>query len=208
MLNYSTMSFETFLNAALALFAILNPIGNIPLFSDLTDGLDKKSRFTVYNITVVTGFVTLLVMTLTGRWIMSVVFQIDIIEFRIAGGILLTVLAVKHIIFSENRKAPAEDGAERKIMELGAVPMAVPLLVGPGSIVTGILLLDRDGVVITISAIVTVFLVCWVLFQLSPMINHVMGKIGRMVVSRILWIFIAAIGVHFLLSGIKDAFAG
>jgi len=200
------MSFDIWINAFLAFFAILNPIGNIPVFSEFTDDLDKRTRFKVFNVAVFTGFSTLFIMTMTGRWIMSTVFQIDIIEFRIAGGILLTVLAVKYIVFPKHKEQHDTDISEENAMETAIVPMAIPLLVGPGSIITGILILDRDGYVVTISALLAVFAVCWILFQLSPLINRMLGKVGKLVLSRILWVFIAAIGVHFLVSGIKLSF--
>ena len=91
-------------------------------------------------------------------------------------------------------------------MELAVIPMAVPLVVGPGSIVTGILLLDVYGPFITLTSLITVFLVCWGLFHLSPFIGKLMGKVGRLVIGRVLWIFIGAIGVHYLVSGIQDIF--
>ncbi len=196
------------INAFLALFAILNPIGNIPIYADFVDGLDRKTRFNVFNVAVLTGFLTLTVLTLSGRWIMSRVFQIDILEFRIAGGILLTVLAVKYIVFPSKKEhySESEESGKKQIMETAIVPMAVPLLVGPGSIVTGILLMNRDGVLVTLTVLIAVFAVCWGMIQLTPWISRIMGRIGRMVVSRILWIFIGAIGVHFLLSGIKETF--
>jgi len=197
------LNFETWINAFLALFAVLNPIGNIPIFAEFTDGLDRSTRGKLFNIATVTGFVTLTILTLTGKWVMSVVFQINIVEFRIAGGLLLTILAMKYIIFPSHEHLP-ERG--ESILQLGVVPMAVPLLVGPGSIVTSILILDRDGALIAFSAIVAVFIVVWLLLLASPAINRFLGTVGKLVVSRILWIFIAAIGVHFLISGIKEAF--
>lgn len=201
------MNIETWLNAVLALFAVLNPVGNIPIYAEFTENLDAKGRFKLYNMTIVTGIVVLLVMVLTGRWIMSHVFQIDILEFRIAGGILLTVLATKYIVFpQQHHHAVNHAGEGGSALEFGIVPMAVPLLVGPGSIVTGILILDRDGYMVALTAIGAVFVLSWVLIQLSSWINRVMGRIGRLVVSRILWIFIAAIGVHFLLSGLREFF--
>ena len=202
------MKIEIWINAVLALFAILNPIGNIPIYAEYVENLDKKSRFKVFNVAVITGFVTLTVLTISGRWIMSSVFQIDILEFRIAGGILLTVLAVKYIVFPE-KKRHRELTAEmekQEALEMSVVPMAVPLLVGPGSIVTGILLMNRDGALMTLTALVAVFIICWIIIQLTPWISKLMGKIGRIVVSRILWIFIAAIGAHFLISGIRETF--
>ncbi|MBN1141767.1 MAG: MarC family protein [Deltaproteobacteria bacterium] len=200
------MPIENYIHAVLALFAIVNPVGNLPVFSEMTEDLDPPGRQSVYRVAVLTGLVTLLTMTLTGKWIMSSVFQINILEFRIAGGLLLTVIAIKYIVFAAAKGAVHSAQTVQEIMNLGAVPMAVPLLVGPGSIVTGILILDRDGYLITISAILTVFLVTWALLYLSPWINRMLGKIGSIVVSRVLWIFLAAIGVHFLLTGIAEYF--
>jgi multiple antibiotic resistance protein len=202
------MPFDIWLNAFLAIFAILNPIGNIPIYMDMVENLDKRAQFKVFNVAVLTGFMTMLTMSITGKWIMSRIFQIDILEFRIAGGILLTILAIKYIVFPKKEEYFAVDDGDQELhaLELGVVPMAVPLLVGPGSIVTGILILDRDGLLITITAIVAVFILCWVLFQLSPLISKLMGRIGRLVIGRVLWIFIAAIGVHFLISGIQEMF--
>jgi multiple antibiotic resistance protein len=201
------MNMTIWLNAFLALFAILNPIGTIPIFSEITEDLDKKGRFAVFNVAVATAFGTLLVVPLIGQWVMNRVFQISILEFRIAGGILLTVISVKYIVFPDKKNPKKiEISSHQEAIELGIVPMAVPLLVGPGTIVTGILLLDRDGYLITVTAIVAVFIVSWVLIQLTPWISRLMGKIGRMVVSRILWIFMAALGVHFLLTGIQEMF--
>ncbi len=199
------MTFDTWLNAFLALFAIINPIGNVAIFADFTEELDRHTRIALFNVAVGAAFGTMLVMSLAGRWIMTAVFQINIDEFRIAGGIILTVLAVRYIVFPPPKPEVRADDSQ-SILQIGVVPMAVPLLVGPGSIVTGILVLDRDGVLITVTAITAVFAVSWVLFQLSPYINRFLGVAGRLIVSRILWVFIGAIGIHFLTTGIRGVF--
>lgn len=197
---------EPWLHSVLALFAVLNPVGNLPLFLELTEDLDDKSRRAVFKVAIGTGFLTLLVMTLLGRWVMTTVFQINIMEFKVAGGILLTVLAVKYIAFPQAKKKHDIQASKLESMNLGAVPMAVPLLVGPGSIVTGILILNRSGYAVTIGAIVSVFFLIWFFLLLSPLISRLLGRLGRLVISRILWIFLAAIGAHFLLSGISEYF--
>ncbi len=199
------MSFDIWLNAFFALFAIINPIGVIAIFADFTGPLDRRTRITLFNIAVAAAFGTMLVMSLAGRWIMTAVFQINIDEFRIAGGIILTVLAVRYIVFPPPPPEVHADDAE-SVLQIAVVPMAVPLLVGPGSIVTGILVLDRDGVVVTVTAITAVFAVSWILFQLSPYINRFLGLAGRLILGRILWVFIGAIGVHFLTTGIQSVF--
>jgi multiple antibiotic resistance protein len=199
------VTLDIWLNAFLALFAIINPIGNVAIFADFTENLDRRTRITLFNVVIGAGYGTLVVMSLAGSWIMTAVFQINIDEFRIAGGIILTVLSVRYIVFPPPRPEIQADDS-RSILQIGVVPMAVPLLVGPGSIVTGILILDRDGLVVTLGAITAVFAVAWVLFQLSPFINRFLGIAGRLILSRILWVFIGAIGVHFLTTGIRGVF--
>ena len=195
---------EVTLYAFLALTAVLNPIGNVPVFIELTQGLDEKTKRQLYNITVITAFLTLFVLTFTGRWIMEYVFQIRLEEFRIAGGVLLIIIAVNQIVFTHHHKRDPEH--PENILELGVVPMAIPLLVGPGSIVTSLLILDRDGPIIAIVSLVTVFLFTWLIFRSSAFLNRFLGKYGSLVVARVLYIFIAAIGVHFLVSGIAIYF--
>lgn len=199
------MDIDVWLNAFLALFAILNPLGNMAIFADFTEDLSRRDRFRVFNVAAFTGLVTLLVMSLAGSWIMTAIFQIEIDEFRIAGGIILTVLSVRYIVFPPAREAAGQRNQE-SVMQMGVVPMAVPLLVGPGSIVTGILILDRDGVLVSVTATFVVFLVVWGLLQISPAINRLIGTVGRLVIGRVLWIFIGAIGISFLTTGISGVF--
>ena len=84
--------------------------------------------------------------------------------------------------------------------------MAVPLLVGPGAIVTSILVLDRDGWIIATLALLANLVIAWVVVRISPVLSRLMGRFGTLVIARILWIFIAAIGAHFLISGISEVF--
>jgi len=194
---------ERWFTALIALLAILNPLGLLPLFADVTAGLDRTARRRLFNLSTFAGFVTLFVLTLAGRWVMDNVFRIQMAEFKIAGGILLTVIGIKSIAFPgpEVKAREASDA-----MELGVVPLAVPLLVGPGSIVTGILILHRDGPLVALTTIVAAFIVTRLIFAASPLVHRVLGHLGALVLSRVLQIFIAAIGVSFLTSGIRELF--
>jgi multiple antibiotic resistance protein len=197
------VNFDTLLNAILALLSILNPITVVPLYSELTKDLAKKDRNRLFNTAVFAGFLTLFILMFTGRWVMETIFQIHMAEFRIAGGIMLIVIAVKQIAFYNPEEYQASPG---KVMEMGVVPMAVPLLVGPGAIVTSILVLDRDGWVIASLALLANLAVAWVVVRFSPALSRIMGRFGTLVIARILWIFIAAIGAHFLLTGVGEVF--
>jgi multiple antibiotic resistance protein len=199
----SMIDLTTLLNAVLAMLSILNPITVVPMYSELTKDLDKESRTRLFNVATLAGFATLTILTFTGRLIMQYVFQINVAEFRIAGGILLMVIAINQIVFY----SPGEyRGDPRKAMEMGVVPMAVPLLVGPGSIVTGILILDRDGWLVALIALVVNFIIAFVIIRSSVRLARVMGPLGTLVIARVLWIFIAAIAVRFVLSGISEVF--
>lgn len=196
-------NFDILLNAILALLSIINPITVVPMYSELTRDLAKKDRNRLFNTAVIAGFLTLFILMFTGRWVMEFVFQIHVAEFRIAGGILLTVIAVKQIAFYNPEEYQASPG---KVMEMGVVPMAVPLLIGPGAIVTSILVLDRDGWIIATLALLANLLVAWVVVRFSPVLARLMGRFGTLVIARILWIFIAAIGAHFVITGMGEVF--
>ncbi len=194
---------KVLLNSFLALFSILNPITVVPLYAELTKDLDRPTRNRLFNTATFTGFVTLTVLTFTGTWVMQYVFQIHVAELRIAGGIILIAISVYEIGF-------ADPGAYRvspeKVMQMGVVPMAIPLLVGPGSIVTGILILSRDGWLVALIALVANFVVAFFIIRSSVTLARLVGPLGTLVIARVLWIFIAAIAVHFVLSGISEVF--
>jgi len=195
--------FKVFLNAFLALFSILNPITVVPLYAELTKSLDRQARRHLFNTAILVGFITLTVLTFTGNWVMQYVFQIHVAEFRIAGGIILIAIAVYEIGFANpNEYHTTPD----RVMEMGVVPMAVPLLVGPGSIVTGVLILSRDGWLVALIAILVNFVVAFFVVRSSVTLARLVGPLGTLVIARVLWIFIAAIAVDFVLSGISQVF--
>lgn len=193
---------QLWINAFLALFAIVNPLGNLPLFAGLAASLDAPTRRRLFNTAAVTGLVTLLLLALFGQWVMDSVFRIEMAEFKIAGGVMLTVIAVRNVVFGspETQQRPDTD-----VLEFSVVPLAVPLLVGPGAVVTAILILNRDGVTVAATSIGAVFLVTWLILQLSTLLHRLIGRLGALAMSRILQIFIGAIGAHFLMSGIKES---
>jgi len=195
--------FDSFLNAVLALIAVLNPVGVLPVYEELVSDLEKAQKRRLFRLTTLVGFLTLLILTFTGRWIMDTVFHISIDEFRIAGGIMLTVLGVHRVLFHTTH----HETIPENIMEMGVVPMAVPLLVGPGSIVTGILVLDQQGWLIALTSIIVSFILVFALLSSSGFVYKFLGRLGTLVIGRILYIFITAIGVNFLLTGISNRFS-
>jgi multiple antibiotic resistance protein len=114
----------------------------------------------------------------------------------IAGGLLLLVLAINILLFG---------GWKEKLVSpksVGAVPIACPLLVGPGAITTTILILQTSGIAVTLIAVVIIFAVIWGILRLIEPIYKVLGETGAAVIARIMAIFIAAIAVGFVIDGV------
>jgi multiple antibiotic resistance protein len=189
------------LDSTILLFAIVDAPGNLPIFIELTADMAPTTRRKAYDIATVAGLAVLVVFSLVGRFVLTRVFQISVSEFQIAGGVLLVAVGVKSMLGTGRDARGAAEG-----LEVAAVPMACPLLVGPGAIVTTMLIVERSGVGHAMLAAGIVFALARVIFWLAEPLRRLIGRLGLMILSRIMHIFIVAIGVHFVLAGIRAAF--
>jgi multiple antibiotic resistance protein len=188
--------------AALALFIIVDPFGNIPIFMGLTENVPDAQRKKVYNTATIVGMVLLLVFAFTGNLILSV-FGLSIYSFMVAGGILLLIIAIRILItgsMHENIESPES---------LGAVPIAIPLLVGPGAITTTIFNLqvnESQGAIaaagIAVMSVIIVMAVTWVILRYINSVYKVLGKTGSLIIARVMALLIAAIAVQYILTGV------
>lgn len=190
------------LDSILFLFAIVDAPGNLPIFIELTRDMSPAMRRRVYDVATVAGFVLIVVFSVAGRWVLAKVFQISVSEFQIAGGVLLVAVGV-HAMVSEG-----SDGARKgsRGLEIAAVPMACPLLVGPGAIVTTMLIVERYGLPHALLAGAIVFALVRAIFWLAGPIARLVGNLGLLILSRLMRIFIVAIGIHFVVAGIRAVF--
>jgi len=183
------------LRATVALFIIVDPIGLVPVFSALTKELPRPEKRRMFRNIVYTGSALLLLFALAGQQLL-VLFGISIQSFMIAGGILLLLLSVEILLRGEKvQKTPGED--------VGIVPIAFPLLVGPGAITTTMISIQRDGLEVAIPSILIVMFLTWVVLRLTDRINRLLGRTGSAVVARVLAVFIAAIAIQFIIDGIQ-----
>jgi len=189
------------LDGVLLLFAIVDAPGNLPIFIELTSRMDRATRRKVYDVATLAGLAVVVVFSLVGKFVLDRVFHISVAEFQIAGGLLLIVVGVLSLTGRE-RHRPAEPG---RGLEIAAVPMACPLLVGPGAIVTTMLLVEHGGHALAIGAAVIVFALVRVILWLDEPIRRLLGPLVLAIISRIMHIFIVAIGVHYCLGGLNSA---
>ena len=191
-----------------ALLAITNPFGNLPIFISMTDDLKECQRRKLFRLIVYVAALIVLIFAIVGPLIMAKFFQVELSQLRIAGGALLIAMGIKNILFPQEHKNHdisdynvSDDEANERI-----VPMAFPMLVGPGALATVIVINEETGIIVTAGAILITFALIFGLFMLAKYIEMLMGKLAMFVMSRIMQVFIMAIGVKMLLTGIIDIF--
>ena len=190
-----TLFISEFSKAALALFIIVDPFGNIPIFVGLTENVQDAQKKRVYNTATIVGTVLLLVFAFAGTGILSL-FGLSIYSFEVAGGILLLIIAIRILIsgsMHENVESPES---------LGAVPIAIPLLVGPGAITTTIFNIQQYDTIIAILAVLVVMAITWITLRYISKVYKFLGKTGSLIIARVMALLIAAIAVQYILTGV------
>jgi multiple antibiotic resistance protein len=180
--------------AALVLFIIVDPFGNIPIFLGLTQKMNDNQRKKIFNTAILVSFILLLVFSFAGQEIFNI-FGVSIYSFEIAGGILLLIIAIRILISGSLHEK--EDTPE----SIGAVPIAMPLLVGPGAITTTILNLQSYDIFVTVISVLIVLTVTWVILRFMNQIYRVLGKTGSVIIARVMSLFIAAIAIQYIIIG-------
>jgi len=183
--------------AILVLFIMVDPLGNIPIFMSLTEKMPKKQKTKTFNTATIVSIILLLLFAFAGQEIFSI-FGVSIYSFQIAGGILLLIIAIRLII--TGRIIDLEQNSE----SIGAVPIAMPLLVGPGAITTAIFTLQQYGIIITALAIIITLSITWIILRSANKVYHFLGKSGALVIAQVNALFIAAIAIQYIIVGITQ----
>jgi multiple antibiotic resistance protein len=181
--------------AVIALFIIVDPFGNIPIFIGLTENVPDMQRRKIYNTATLVGVILLLVFAFTGQEILNI-FGLSIFAFEVAGGILLLIVAIR-ILISGTRETVGSSPES-----IGTVPIAIPLLVGPGAITTTIFNLQQYETTIAVLAVLIVLGITWVILRFINGIYKFLGKTGSLVIARVMALLIAAIAVQYILTGV------
>ncbi|WP_339865908.1 MarC family protein [uncultured Algoriphagus sp.] len=187
-------------------FAIMNPIANVPIFASLTDGLDKATKRNISKRATLTAFVIVVVFVVLGKFIFEI-FGITIPAFKITGGILIFFVGFEML---QSKKSSVKHIKDPETEENIAIsPLAIPILAGPGTIVTAMNFASQ-GNHINIMIVIGVFAIMCILthiaFELGDQIVKRLGKNIIVVIGKIMGLIIAIIGTNMIISGIKAAF--
>ena len=185
------------MKGTIALFLVVDPLGNIPIFVGLTKNMDEAQRKNIFRSAIVTGLILLFLFAFAGQQIL-ILFGISLSSFMVAGGLLLLIIAVRLLVaggWQEHSTSPES---------IGAVPIGFPLLVGPGAITTTILILQSSGFFVTVISVMLTFVIVWLILRFINPIFNILGSNGSLVVTRLMAMFIAAIAVQYIVQGTKN----
>lgn len=191
------------------LFLVIDPVGLVPLFIALTQGRSAAERRTIALRSCFIGAVILAAFALFGGGILGFV-GISMPAFRIAGGALLFLLALDMLFERRTKRREGQAEHEMGTEDPSVFPLATPLIAGPGSIATMILLsgqaaeptiLDR---VLPLVVMLAVMVLTWLFFLSSGLLERLLGATGIQVVTRLLGMLLAALAVQFMLDGLAD----
>jgi multiple antibiotic resistance protein len=195
-----------------ALLALVHPIGAVPIFLSLTENRPADRRQIGFVAAVAEG-VILIASVFVGQALLQA-FGIDIPAFRIAGGLLIlfAALAMMRLPDQETPETPADGQASAPDNSIAVVPLAIPILAGPGAISTVIVYAHKSAAlshyVVICVVIVAVAVSTWVVFRLALTIGTLIGRTGMRIFTQIMGLLIAAIAVEFITQGLAAIFPG
>lgn len=209
------MNWDLYTNFLIAILAIINPLAILPIWSELTSDESHSVRLRVASLLIVFSIIALTSFLVAGKYILEF-FAIDLMVFKVAGGVLLMTTGIK-MIEGTNIKLPEKEEVEGTPFQLAKlrfrkiiVPMGIPILVGPGSITTVFLFgvgveswIDFGG----LSAILIICLVAlFFVFTSSYWIERKIDPIVFTAITRLFGIIVTAIAFQFILEGLGEIF--
>jgi multiple antibiotic resistance protein len=189
---------------ALLLLAVINPLGNIPVYRDLTSGMDSGKRRIILRLGVFTAWAMIVGFALLGDWSLKNLFEVTLDEFRIAGGVLLFIVAVRGVMSgSLSYNLLSEDFRTRAIF-----PLAFPIIVGPGTLAVTIIFAQNRFSVHMLSVSVVSCLIVYLIARSAHSLMRFIGGYAAMIIPRLLYIFLAAKAVSLIMRGLTGFVQG
>jgi multiple antibiotic resistance protein len=199
------MDLAFFITAFTTLFVVIDPFGTTPIFVALTQDMDAKTRRKTAIRSCLTAVFILIAFAAFGEAVLGFV-GISMPAFRVAGGALLFLTALD-MLFERRTKRREDRAEEEEHPDPSVFPLAIPLIAGPGSIATIILLAGQHpgilGIFEACIVMLAVMAVVLTFFLSGGLIARALGKTGLNVLTRLLGMLLAALSVQFILDGLK-----
>lgn len=186
-----------FLAVFMPLFVVIDPFGALVLFLGMTTGMTPEARKTVTKDASFYGFIILLFFALVGKYIL-LFFGISTEALELAGGLILLIMGIQMV--REGDRPKSQGGNVEP--DAGIVPLATPLLAGPGAISLVIILMSRPfypDQILTIISVGLLFVIVFVFFSLSERILKIMGPKSMKAITRIFGLLVAGFAIQYML---------
>jgi multiple antibiotic resistance protein len=194
-----------------ALFFVVDPIGLAPIFVTMTAGdPPEKRRATAKKACLI--FVGVLTFFTIGGGLIFQLLGVSLAAFKIAGGILLLLTALEMLQSKspDTRTSGEEIGEAQRKDDVAVVPLAMPLLAGPGAIATVMVMSARAAspwlLLAIVASVVATAIATYYILRAAQAVDRWLGISGRAILERIMGLLLAAIAVQFVLAGVRDAF--
>jgi multiple antibiotic resistance protein len=201
-LRFAVLSFS-------ALFLVVDPIAAVPIFVSITGDVPLDKKRSMAKRAAMAIFVTLVVFAVAGRVIFGL-FGITLGSFKIAGGLMLFLMSIDMMRArsSPTRTTAVEQAESREREDVAIVPLALPMMAGPGAIATVVVLMSRArgnlqsaGVIL---AIALTSLVCWLLLNAAARTEQLLQRTTIRVIEWVMGLLLTAVAVEFVFSGLRD----
>ena len=187
-------------------FTLTNPLGTMPVFLTMTNGMNDHERKAIVRRATIVSFITLMVFTFSGQFLFKF-FGISSNGFRIAGGFIIFKIGFDMLQARYSNAKLKEEEVKTYADDISITPLAIPMLCGPGAIANAIMLMD-DASTFTlkgtlIGIIALVYFITFLILQASTRLVRILGETGNNVMMRLMGLILMVIAVECFISGIR-----
>ena len=191
---------KQFLLSFIPIMVALDAPGTLPLYVGMTEGMDNQERKRIVRQSIITAFLVTVGFILVGRAIFNAL-GILVEDFMIAGGVVLLIIAIADVVRAGERKL--ERGPE-----FGVVPLGTPLIAGPGTLTTALVLVGTTGYLPVILSLIVNLIIAWIMFAQADRIIRFIGLSGSRAFAKVASLILAAFAVKMIRSGIFKFISG
>lgn len=187
-------------------FTLTNPLGTMPVFLTMTNGMNDHERKTIVRRATIVSFITLMVFTFSGQFLFKF-FGISSNGFRIAGGFIIFKIGFDMLQARYSNAKLKEEEVKTYADDISITPLAIPMLCGPGAIANAIMLMDDASTLslkgTLIGIIALVYFITFLILQASTRLVRILGETGNNVMMRLMGLILMVIAVECFVSGLK-----
>ena len=187
-------------------FTLTNPLGTMPVFLTMTNGMNDHERKAIVRRATIVSFITLMVFTFSGQFLFKF-FGISSNGFRIAGGFIIFKIGFDMLQARYSNAKLKEEEVKTYADDISITPLAIPMLCGPGAIANAIMLMDDASTLslkgTLIGIIAFVYFITFLILQASTRLVRILGETGNNVMMRLMGLILMVIAVECFVSGLK-----